>query len=58
VRVTLLAHFEGAQSWPAGSERDLDDAEALRLIQAGYAVPVSAVEVETTARKPAREKRG
>lgn len=56
--VKLLAHFEGAVSWPVGSEQDLEQAEAIRLIAAGYAVPVAAPKVETASVKPVREKRG
>lgn len=59
MRVTLLVGFSGPLvDWPAGSEQDLDQAEALRFIEAGYAVPVSAAKVETAAAKPVREKRG
>lgn len=42
-----------------GDETDrFTAAEAERLIAAGYAVPVADTVVETTARKPARERRG
>lgn len=40
-----------------GDERDFPDKEAIRLIEAGYAVPVASVEVETTALEPEAETR-
>jgi hypothetical protein len=58
VRVRLLAHFEGAQSWPLGSEQDVEQDDALRLIAAGFAVPVESVKLQTATAKPVREKRG
>ena len=40
-----------------GEEADLAEAEAVRLIAAGYAVPVSTVEIERAVRPPVAERR-
>lgn len=59
MRVKMLAHFSGpAVDWPTGSEQELDQAQAVRLIEAGFAIPVATVSVETATKKPVREKRG
>lgn len=58
MRVKMLASFEGpAISWPAGSEQDLSPAEAIRMIERGFAVPVAEVAVETAALEVVTEKR-
>lgn len=41
-----------------GDERDFPQDEALRLIAAGYAVPVAEARVETAVKEPAPERRG
>lgn len=38
-------------------ERDFPQAEALRLVSAGFAVPVAETPVETATRKPVAERR-
>lgn len=40
-----------------GDEHDFPDDEAIRFINAGYAVPVATVPVETTVKQPAPEVR-
>ena len=58
MRVTMLAGFAGpVVDWPTGSVQDLDDAEAIRMIEAGFALPVATVKAETATLKPSREKR-
>lgn len=58
MRIKMLASFAGTSiDWPAGSEQELEAKEAVRLIEAGYAVPVATVKVETAAAAPVREKR-
>lgn len=41
----------------AGDEREFPDAEAIRLIDAGYAVPVGEKKIERAVVPPAPEKR-
>lgn len=59
MKIKLLVSFAGMDfALDAGSETDrFPDAEAIRMIEAGYAVPVGEAEVEKATRKP-REKRG
>lgn len=40
-----------------GAEWETDDKEAIRLIEAGFAVPLADTEIETTAVDPSAEKR-
>ena len=40
-----------------GDERDFENSEAVRLISAGFAVPVDQPEIETATKKVAAEKR-
>ncbi len=58
MKIKLLVSFAGIDfALDAGSETDrFSDAEAIRMIEAGYAEPVSGADVEKAARKP-REKR-
>jgi hypothetical protein len=58
MKIKLLVSFAGVDfALDAGSETDrFSDAEAIRMIDAGYAEPVASVEVEKASRKP-REKR-
>lgn len=58
MKIKLLVSFAGADfALDAGSETDrFPDAEAIRMIEAGYAQPVGSVDVEKASRKP-REKR-
>lgn len=41
-----------------GDEKDFPEAEAIRLIEAGYAVPVGPEKETANKRQPAKEKRG
>jgi len=57
--VRLLVGLSGpAYSLGPGDERDFPQDEAVRLIEAGYAVPASDRAVEMTAKLPAPERRG
>lgn len=57
--VRLTTGLSGpAYSLGPGDERDFPQDEALRLIAAGYAVPVSETKVERAVKRPAPEKRG
>lgn len=57
MKIRMLTSFAGEWSCNAGETIDRPDAEAARLIEAGYAEPVrEAAPVETAARKPAYEK--
>lgn len=40
-----------------GDEYDTDNDEAIRLIEAGFATPIVATEIETTTLEPSAEKR-
>jgi len=56
--VRLLVGLSGpAYSLGPGDERDFPQDEAMRLIEAGYAVPVSDKQIETTAARRAPERR-
>ena len=56
--VRMLASFAGTDvDWPSGSEQNLPDDEAKRLIDAGFAVPVAAAKQERATAKPPRETR-
>lgn len=58
MRIRLLVGLSGpTYSLGPGDERDFLQAEAVRLIQAGYAVPVSAGDIEKAVRLPAPETR-
>lgn len=57
--VRLTTGLSGpAYSLGPGDERDFPQDEALRLISAGYAVPVSERKVERAVKAPAPERRG
>jgi hypothetical protein len=57
--VRLTTGLSGpAYSLGPGDERDFPQDEALRLISAGYAVPVSQPKVERTVKAPVPERRG
>ena len=56
--VRMLTCLSGPEfSLDVGDERDFDQAEAIRLIEAGYAVPVENLRPERAVRKPAPERR-
>jgi len=58
MKIKMLTGMAGVDySLSPGDERDFDDAEAIRLIDAGFAVPVAATEIETTTLEPVAEKR-
>lgn len=58
MRVRMLASFVGPTvDWPAGSEQEIGSAEAIRLIERGYAVPIADSVIETASAAPAPEKR-
>ena len=57
--VKMLVGLSGpAYSLGPGDERDFPQAEATRLVGAGYAVPVAERNIERAVAKPAIEKRG
>ena len=56
--VRMLASFAGTDvDWPSGSEQDLPPDEAKRLIDAGFAIPVSVAKIERAVAKPVKETR-
>lgn len=59
MKIKMLVSMAGpAISLNVGDEHECDDAEAMRLIAAGFAVPVSEMTIERAVFKPARaEKR-
>ena len=59
MKVKMLVGLSGNEySLSPGDERDFPDAEAIRLIEAQYAVPVIEVDdTETADRKPVLERR-
>lgn len=58
MRVRMLVGLSGpAYSLSGGDEREFPRDEAVRLIDAGYAVPVSQSPVETATKPPAPEAR-
>lgn len=59
MRIRMLTGLSGPEySLAPGEERDFAQTEALRLIDAGYAVPVASEKRETATKKGAAEKRG
>lgn len=58
MKIKLLVSFAGVDfALDAGTETDrFSDAEAIRMIEAGYAEPIAEAPVETATRK-VREKR-
>ncbi len=60
MKIKMLAGFSG-NDFSVSPEEETDrfsDAEAIRMIEAGYAVPAEEAKVEKAAKKPAPEKRG
>ncbi len=58
MRVRMLTGLSGpAYSLARGDEREFSDAEAIRLVEAGYAVPVADTGRETATRPAPPEKR-
>lgn len=59
MKIKLLVSLAGTyEAFNAGDEHDWDDADAIRLIEAGFAVPVSELKIERAVAAPAAEKRG
>ena len=59
MKIKMLVSMAGVDfTLDVGSETDrFPDAEAIRLIEAGYAEPVGAAEAERAVKKGSREKR-
>jgi len=58
MKIKMRVSFAGAGfSAGPGDEVDRPDAEAIRLIEKGYASPLSAMPVERAVREPASETR-
>lgn len=58
MKIRMLVSLAGNEySLSPGDERDFPQAEAIRLIDAGYAVPVAEQKVERAIAQPAAEKR-
>lgn len=53
----MLVGLTGAISLQPGDERDFPQDEAVRLVSAGFAVPVAEAILERAAKAPPREKR-
>lgn len=58
MKIKMLVGLAGPNyALSPGDEREFPDAEAIRLIDVGYAVPATAARVEITMRPPAPETR-
>lgn len=58
MKLRMLSSIAGVDfALAPGDEREFDEAEAVRLIEAGFAVAVIEAKIETSVRKPAAEKR-
>ncbi len=58
MKIKMLASMAGAGfALSPGDEWETDDDDAIRLIEAGFAVPFVDSEIETTTLEPANEKR-
>lgn len=58
MKIKMLVGLSGpAFTLSPGDEHDFEQAEALRLIAAEYAVPVVESQIERAIKPPAREKR-
>ena len=59
MKIKMLASFAGADFSVEPNEETsrFSDAEAIRMIEAGFAVPVAAPQVERATKAPAPEKR-
>lgn len=56
-KVKLTVGMSGAQSWNPGDEFECGADEAKRLIEAGYAVPLTDAKKETATAKAVKETR-
>ena len=58
MKIRMLTSIAGAGfSKEPGEEWETDDKQAIRLIEAGYAVPVAETVLETATRQPVAERR-
>lgn len=58
MKIKMLVSLAGNEySLSPGDERDFTQAEAIRLIDAGFAVPVAEAKTERAVAQPATEKR-
>ncbi|MER9310092.1 hypothetical protein NKI51_12340 [Mesorhizobium australicum] len=58
MKIKLLVSLAGAHNaFNAGAEPDWDDEDAIRLIDAGFALPVSETKIERAVATPAAERR-
>jgi hypothetical protein len=58
MKIKLLVSLAGAyQSYNAGGEHDWDNEDAIRLIEAGFAVPSAETKIERAVAMPAAERR-
>jgi hypothetical protein len=60
MKIEMLVGMAGTDFALAPGDRTerFNDGEAIRLIEAGYAMPVAEDKIERAAKKPAAEKRG
>lgn len=60
MKIRMLTSFAGTDFTVSANEETerFSEAEAVRMIEAGYAVPVAAPKVERAVKMPAPEKRG
>lgn len=59
MKIQMVVGLSGNEySLSPGDVREFPDAEAIRLIEAGYAVPVAEETVERAVIAPAQERRG
>jgi hypothetical protein len=59
MKIRMLVGLAGSEySIGPGDEREFPDKEAIRLIDAGYAVPVAEKAAERAVAEPALERRG
>lgn len=56
-KVELTTALVGAKSYAPGDEFECSEAEAKRLIEAGFAVAIATVKKETASKKQAAETR-
>lgn len=56
MKIKMLASFSGEWTCRRGDEVERPDAEAICLIEAGFAEPLREAKVETTTVKPVAEK--
>lgn len=58
MKIKLLVSLSGAyESFNSGDERDWEDSDAIRLIEAGFAVPLAETKIERAIAMPAAERR-